>query len=280
MTFRCNRYACHARRTKKCFGLNTEDWYVRDRSGLGQPTTSTTSWRVLRPATSSSFSPSPKGTEEAKLISPSRCSRCRSRDLPELTDEWVADNMSVSSTPSTRGLQISSERSQRAKAQHRMRQQAGTSLNDAVAKLVEIEAPEPMVACGPQPASAGHDPTIPGPGHRLRAVDAMPPAKTLSGFVEVECADSPSRPSRVDLALRADRRCRELRASTDHETRARVRPHGDAARPEGQGHPQGLRAERCRVRADRHRSARSKALDLAGARRNIRRRHRRRDRSR
>ena len=66
------------------------------------------------------------------------------RTLPELTDEWVDENMGEFATVEEWNASLrGSLREQKLSA---ARQEAGTKINEALVELVEIEPPEPLVA--------------------------------------------------------------------------------------------------------------------------------------
>jgi trigger factor len=122
-------------------GLNTEDWSYE--VGQGWVTDDFDEQLIGASAGDElSFTSTPKGTEgEADFIV--KVQTVQARELPELTDEWVDENVgefdtieawtaSLRETVSERKLSVA-------------RQQAGTKLNDAVAELVDIEIPPSMV---------------------------------------------------------------------------------------------------------------------------------------
>ena len=81
---------------------------------------------------------------------------------------------------------------------------------------------------------------------------------------------------KVDLALRAVADAESIEVEP-RRLRARVRPHGDAVRPEGQGDPQGLRGQRSRA-GTRCPDPQVEGDGLAAAPRRVRRRRGRPDR--
>ncbi|MGB3734059.1 MAG: trigger factor [Ilumatobacter sp.] len=122
-------------------GLNTEDWSYE----IGQGWVTDDFDEHLVGASAGDvveFSSTPKGTEEAADFKVTVQS-VQSRELPELTDEWVDENVGEFDSVEawTSSLRESLAESKLSAA----RQQAGTKLNDALAELVELEVPEAMV---------------------------------------------------------------------------------------------------------------------------------------
>lgn len=122
-------------------GLNTEDWSYE----IGQGWVADDFDSNLVGASAGDvveFSAPPKGTEEAADFKVTIQS-VQSRELPELTDEWVDENVGEFDTVEawTTSLRESLSEGKLSAA----RQQAGTKLNDALAELVDLEVPEPMV---------------------------------------------------------------------------------------------------------------------------------------
>jgi len=127
---------------EEVLGLNTEDWSYEIGQGwvaddFDDKLVGATAGDVLE------FVAVPKGTEDEANFSVTVQS-VQSRELPELTDEWVDENVGEFDTVEAWTADLRQTLSERKLST--ARQQAGTSLNDAVAKLVEIEVPEPMVA--------------------------------------------------------------------------------------------------------------------------------------
>ncbi len=122
-------------------GLNTEDWSYE----IGQGWVTDDFDEHLVGASAGDvveFTSTPKGTEEAADFKVTVQS-VQSRELPELTDEWVDENVGEFDTVEawTTSLRESLAEGKLSAA----RQQAGTKLNDALAELVDLEVPEPMV---------------------------------------------------------------------------------------------------------------------------------------
>ncbi|MFN3254750.1 MAG: trigger factor [Ilumatobacter sp.] len=88
------------------------------------------------------FSSTPKGTEEPADFTVT-VQTVQVRELPELTDDWVDENVAEFATVDewTAGLRDNLAERKLSDA----RQQAGTKINEALAALVEIEPPESMV---------------------------------------------------------------------------------------------------------------------------------------
>lgn len=123
-------------------GLNTEDWSYE--VGQGWVTDDFDTHLVGASAGDVlEFESTPKGTEEPADFTVT-VQTVQARELPELTDEWVDENVGEFDTVEawSASLRESLAESKLSAA----RQQAGTKLNDALAALVEDEVPEPMVA--------------------------------------------------------------------------------------------------------------------------------------
>ncbi|MFK8025622.1 MAG: trigger factor, partial [Ilumatobacter sp.] len=123
-------------------GLNTEDWSYE----VGQGWVTDDFDEKLVGASAGDkleFTSTPKGTEdEADFVV--EVQMVQTRELPELTDEWVDEH--VEDFDSVEAWTESLRESVGERKLSTARQQAGTKLNDALAELVEIEVPEPMVA--------------------------------------------------------------------------------------------------------------------------------------
>lgn len=122
-------------------GLNTEDFSYE--IGQGWVTDDFDDQLVgVSAGDELTFSSTPKGTEEAADFTV-KVQVVQQRELPELTDEWVDENMGEFSTIDewTDSLRESLGEQKLSAA----RQQAGTKINEALEALVEIEPPEPMV---------------------------------------------------------------------------------------------------------------------------------------
>ncbi len=123
-------------------GLNTSDWSYE--IGKGWVTDDFDSHLVGASAGDVlEFSATPKGTEDEADFTVTVQS-VQTRELPELTDEWVDENVGEFDTVEawTTSLRESLVERKLSAA----RQQAGSKLNDALAALVEIDVPEPMVS--------------------------------------------------------------------------------------------------------------------------------------
>jgi trigger factor len=127
---------------EEVLGLNTEDWSYE----IGQGWVTDDFDQQLVGASAGDtleFQSAPKGTEDlADFVV--KVQTVQHRQLPELTDEWVAENMGEFDT-----VEAWTENLRETLAERKLstaRQEAGTRLNEALAELVEIEVPEPMVA--------------------------------------------------------------------------------------------------------------------------------------
>ncbi|MFK7917518.1 MAG: trigger factor [Ilumatobacter sp.] len=122
-------------------GLNTEDWSYEVGQGwvtddFDEHLDGASAGDVLE------FASTPKGTEESADFKVT-VQKVQARELPELTDEWVDENVGEFDT--VEAWTTSLRESLAENKLNAARQQAGTKLNDALAALVEIEVPEPMV---------------------------------------------------------------------------------------------------------------------------------------
>lgn len=123
-------------------GLNTEDWSYE--VGQGWVTDDFDSHLVGASAGDVlKFTSTPKGTEEEAEFTVTVQS-VQSRELPELTDDWVDENIDEFDTVTAWTANLHETLSERKLGA--ARQQAGTKLNEALAELVDVEVPEPMVA--------------------------------------------------------------------------------------------------------------------------------------
>jgi trigger factor len=127
---------------EEVLGLNTEDWSYE--IGQGWVTDDFDEHLVGASAGDTiEFISTPKGTEEEADFS-IVVQMVQARELPELTDEWVADNVEDFDT-----VDAWTDNLRETIADRKLgtaRQQAGMKINEALAELVEIEIPEPMVA--------------------------------------------------------------------------------------------------------------------------------------
>jgi len=127
---------------EEVLGLNTEDWSYE--IGQGWVTDDFDDQLVGSSAGDNlEFVSTPKGTDEEADFTV-KVQTVQHRELPELTDEWVDENVGEFDT-----VDAWTENLRETLAERNLsaaRQQAGTKLNDALAELVDIEVPEPMVA--------------------------------------------------------------------------------------------------------------------------------------
>jgi len=126
---------------EEVIGLNTEDWNYE----IGQGWVSDDFDEQLTGASVGdelSFSSTPKGTEEPADFTV-KVSTVQHMDLPELTDEWVADNTGEFDTIDEWTASINERISEQ--KLNGMRQGLVTKITDALTGLTEIEAPESMV---------------------------------------------------------------------------------------------------------------------------------------
>jgi trigger factor len=127
---------------EEVLGLNTEDWSYE----IGQGWVTDDFDEKLVGASAGDaleFVATPKGTEDEADFTV-KVQTVQSRELPELTDEWVDENVGEFDTVEAWTANLHETLAERKLST--ARQQAGTALNDALAELVEIEVPEPMVA--------------------------------------------------------------------------------------------------------------------------------------
>ena len=122
-------------------GLNTEDFSYE--IGQGWVTDDFDEQLVGASAGDElTFTSTPKGTE-AEADFTVKVQVVQERKLPELTDEWVDENMAE--FDSVEAWNDSLRESLRDRKLSQARQQAGTRINEALAELVTIEVPTPMV---------------------------------------------------------------------------------------------------------------------------------------
>ncbi len=127
---------------EEVLGLNTEDWSYE--IGQGWVTDDFDEHLIGASAGDSlEFIATPKGTEDEANFTVT-VKTVQSRELPELTDEWVDENVGEFDTVEAWTANLRETLAERKLST--ARQQAGTALNDALAELVEIDVPEPMVA--------------------------------------------------------------------------------------------------------------------------------------
>jgi trigger factor len=122
-------------------GLNTEDWSYE----LGQGWVADDFDDHLTGAEVGAvieFTTTPKGTEEPADLRVT-VKAVQALELPELTDEWVADNTGEFDTIEEWEASIRERLTER-KLQG-VRQTVGHQLNDALVALVDVEPPEAMV---------------------------------------------------------------------------------------------------------------------------------------
>lgn len=122
-------------------GLNTEDWSYE----VGQGWVSDDFDEQVTGAKAGdelSFSSTPKGTEEAADFTVN-VTAVQEMQMPELTDEWVSDNLGEFDT--VEAWNESLKESLAENKMNQMRQQLVSKITDALTELTEIEAPEAMV---------------------------------------------------------------------------------------------------------------------------------------
>lgn len=127
---------------EEVLGLNTEDWSYE--IGQGWVTDDFDEHLVGASAGDTlEFESTPKGTEGVADFTVT-VQMVQTRELPELTDEWVAENVEDYDTVEEWTINLRETLAERKLSA--ARQQAGTKINDALAELVDIDVPEPMVA--------------------------------------------------------------------------------------------------------------------------------------
>ena len=126
---------------EEVIGLNTEDWNYE----IGQGWVSDDFDEQITGASVGdelAFSSTPKGTEEPADFTV-KVTAVQMMDMPELTDEWVADNTGEFDTVDEWTTSLRERISEQ--KLNGMRQGLVTKITDALTGLSEIEAPEPMV---------------------------------------------------------------------------------------------------------------------------------------
>jgi trigger factor len=126
---------------EEVLGLNTEDWSYE--IGQGWVTDDFDDHLVGASAGDElEFEATPKGTEDAAQFTVA-VTAVQARQLPELTDDWVDENVAEFETIEawTASLRESLAEGKLSAA----RQQAGMKINEALGELVEIDPPEAMV---------------------------------------------------------------------------------------------------------------------------------------
>jgi len=127
---------------EEVLGLNTEDWSYE--VGQGWVTDDFDEHLIGASAGDTlEFEATPKGTEGVADFTVA-VQMVQARELPELTDEWVEEN--VEDFESVEAWTANLRETLVERKLSAARQQAGTKINDALAELVNIEVPEPMVA--------------------------------------------------------------------------------------------------------------------------------------
>ncbi len=126
---------------EEVIGLNTEDWNYEIGQGwvsddFDEQVTGSTAGDEL------AFSATPKGTEEAADFTV-KVTAVQKMDMPEMTDEWVADNTGEFETIDEWTTALKERISEQ--KLNGMRQGLVTKITDALTGLSEIEAPAPMV---------------------------------------------------------------------------------------------------------------------------------------
>ncbi len=122
-------------------GLNTEDWSYELGKGwvtedFDERLTGASEGDVLE------FNAMPKGTEEpADFVVTVKA--VQTLELPELTDEWVADNLGEFDTVDEWVASLTEQLTER--KLNGIRRTLGGKVNEALAQLVDVELPESMV---------------------------------------------------------------------------------------------------------------------------------------
>ncbi|HWL42654.1 MAG TPA: trigger factor [Ilumatobacter sp.] len=122
-------------------GLNTEDWSYE----LGQGWVTDDFDEHLTGASEGDvveFTSTPKGTEEPADFSVT-VKAVQTLQLPELTDEWVADNLGEFDTVAEWEANLTEQLTERKLTA--VRRTLGTKVNEALAQLVDVDLPESMV---------------------------------------------------------------------------------------------------------------------------------------
>lgn len=122
-------------------GLNTEDWSYE----LGQGWVTDDFDERLTGASEGDvveFTGTPKGTEEEAEFTVT-VKAVQVLELPELSDEWVADNLGEFDTVEEWNASLGEQLTER--KLNGIRRTLGTKVNEALAELVEVELPESMV---------------------------------------------------------------------------------------------------------------------------------------
>ena len=131
---------------EEVMGLNTEDWSYE----LGQGWVAEDFDEQLMGASAGdelTFTATPKGTEEAADFTV-KVTAVQTLELPELTDEWVADNTGEFDTVADWEASIREQITEQKLGG--VRQQVMGALTEALVELVDEEPPESMVAAEQQ----------------------------------------------------------------------------------------------------------------------------------
>ena len=126
---------------EEVLGLNTEDWSYE----LGQGWVTDDFDEHLTGASEGDvveFTSTPKGTEQEAQFKVA-VKAVQTLQLPELTDEWVADNLGEFDTVAEWEASLSEQITER--KLNAIRRTLGGKVNEALAELVDVELPESMV---------------------------------------------------------------------------------------------------------------------------------------
>lgn len=194
---------------EEVLGLNTEDWSYEVGQGwvtddFDEHLTGASAGEVLE------FSSTPKGTEDAADFKVT-VQKVQARELPELTDAWVDENVGEFDTVDawTASLRESVAETKLNTA----RQQAGTKLNDALAALVDIDVPDAMVTSDLNQRVQGTIQQFQAQGidfEQWMQATGQDPESFVEGM-----RDQSEMAVKVDLALRAVAVAENIEASDD-----------------------------------------------------------------
>ncbi len=195
---------------EEVMGLNTEDWSYELGQGwvaedFDEQITGAKAGDVLN------FTTTPKGTEEAadftvtvKLV--------QALELPELTDEWVADNTGEFETVDEWNASITDNLTERKLSQ--VRSTVMSKLTDALTGLVELDAPESMVQAEMQSQAENMARQLQMQGIDFQAWMSAT-GQTPQQFIEATRPQA-ERSVKADLALRAVAAAEQIEVD-DHE---------------------------------------------------------------
>ena len=177
-------------------GLNTEDWSYE--VGQGWVTDDFDDQLVGASAGDElAFTATPKGTDiEADFVV--QVGKVQQRVVPELTDEWVADNMGEESVAAWRAS--IAERIGESKL-NQARQELVSRVTEALTGLTDIEAPEPLVQGDLQRRVEGTVRQLQSQGISMEQWFSVT-GQDANTFVE-SLRDASTQAVKVDLALRA-----------------------------------------------------------------------------